>query len=71
LPAIEEIATARTGTQHSLEHDIVKQADYFETNTHRMREPEFRKQGLFVGTGAIEAGCKSLVGVRLKQSGMF
>ena len=44
---------------------------YFETNTHRMRYPEFRNQGLFVGSGVIEAGCKSIVGVRFKQSGMF
>jgi hypothetical protein len=36
-----------------------------------MRYPEFREQGLFVGSGVIEAGCKSITGVRLKQSGMF
>jgi hypothetical protein len=46
-------------------------ADYFETNTNRMRYPEFREKGFFVGSGVIEAGCKSIVGVRLKQSGMF
>ena len=36
-----------------------------------MRYPEFREQGFFIGSGVIEAGCKSTVGVRLKQSGMF
>ena len=36
-----------------------------------MRYPEFRGQGLFVGTGVIEAGCKTLIGGRLKRSGMF
>jgi hypothetical protein len=36
-----------------------------------MRYPEFREKGFFVGSGVIEAGCKSIVGVRLKQSGMF
>ena len=35
-----------------------------------MRYAEFRKQGLFVGSGVIEAGCKMIVGQRLKQSGM-
>ena len=35
-----------------------------------MRYPQFRKQGLFVGSVAIEAGCKTVLG-RLKQSGMF
>jgi hypothetical protein len=68
---LREIAAAHAGTQPGLEHEIVKQADYFETNTHRMRYPEFRNQGLFVGSGVIEAGCKSIVGVRFKQSGMF
>ena len=36
-----------------------------------MNYPRFRKQHLFVGSGVIEAGCKSVVGHRLKQSGMF
>lgn len=47
------------------------QADYFQKNTARMRYPEFRRQGLFVGSGVIEAGCKTVIGSRLKQSGMF
>ena len=36
-----------------------------------MRYPKFRKMGLFIGSGVIEAACKSLIGSRLKQSGMF
>jgi hypothetical protein len=43
---------------------------YFRNNSHRMRYDVFRKQGLFVGSGVIEAGCKTVVGQRLKQSGM-
>jgi len=43
---------------------------YFQTNATRMRYAEFRRQGLFVGSGVIEAGCKTIVGRRLKQSGM-
>ena len=31
---------------------------------------QFRQQGLFVGSGVIEAGCKTLIGQRLKKSGM-
>lgn len=46
------------------------EADYFDRNADRMRYPEFRSQGLFVGSGVIEAGCKT-VGARLKRSGMF
>jgi hypothetical protein len=30
----------------------------------------FRAQGLFVGSGVVEAGCKTIIGHRLKQSGM-
>ena len=36
-----------------------------------MRYGEFRRQGLFVGSGVIEAGCKTLIGKRFKNSGMF
>jgi hypothetical protein len=47
------------------------EADYFEANTYRMRYPQFRSQHLFVGSGVIEAGCKTVIGARLKRSGMF
>jgi hypothetical protein len=47
------------------------EADYFERNAERMRYPTFRRQHLFVGSGVIEAGCKTVIGSRLKRSGMF
>jgi hypothetical protein len=47
------------------------EANYFERNAERMRYPKFRRQHLFVGSGVIEAGCKTVIGSRLKQSGMF
>jgi hypothetical protein len=50
---------------------IRTEADYFERNADRMRYPAFRRQHLFVGSGVIEAGCKTVIGSRLKQSGMF
>jgi len=50
---------------------IRTEADYFERNAARMRYPKFRRQHLFVGSGVIEAGCKTVIGARLKQSGMF
>jgi hypothetical protein len=43
---------------------------YLEKNRARMRYADFRAQGLFVGSGVIEAGCKAVIGQRLKQSGM-
>jgi hypothetical protein len=60
---------------HTADADLAKQirneADYFATNAARMNYPRFRKQHLFVGSGVIEAGCKTVIGHRLKQSGMF
>ncbi len=50
---------------------IRTEADYFERNAERMCYPKFRRQHLFVGSGVIEAGCKTVIGARLKQSGMF
>jgi hypothetical protein len=43
---------------------------YLEKNAESMRYAEFRAQGLFVGSGVVEAGCKTIIGQRLKQSGM-
>jgi hypothetical protein len=54
-----------------LARKVRNEADYFATNAARMNYPEFRKQHLFVGSGVIEAGCKTVIGHRLKQSGMF
>jgi len=55
----------------SIAETIRIEAAYFERNVQRMRYPEFRRQHLFVGSGVIEAGCKTVIGSRLKQSGMF
>jgi hypothetical protein len=35
------------------------EADYVGRNAHRMRYPEFRKLGLFVGSSVVEAACKN------------
>jgi hypothetical protein len=43
---------------------------FLEQNKDHMRYAAFRAQGLFVGSGVVEAGCKTLIGQRLKQSGM-
>jgi hypothetical protein len=44
--------------------------DYFEHNAHRMRYAHFKSLGMFVGSGAVEAGCKSIAAQRGKLSGM-
>ena len=67
------VASIRTLSSDNPEvsETIRTEADYFERNAHRMRYPKFRRQHLFVGSGVIEAGCKTVVGSRLKRSGMF
>jgi hypothetical protein len=54
-----------------LAHQLALEADYFERNAARMRYREFRRQGLFVGSGVIEAGCRIVIASRLRRSGMF
>lgn len=58
-------------TNPELVKAIYIEAEYFDSNRDRMRYPEFRKKNLFVGSGVIEAACKTVIGSRLKQSGMF
>jgi hypothetical protein len=54
----------------SLASERDKALHYFDTNAHRMRYARYRSLGLFVGSGVVEAGCKSVIGQRLKLSGM-
>jgi hypothetical protein len=61
---------SQAASHPELAQDLRTEANYFEDNKERMRYPKFRKQGLFVGSGVIEAGCKTVLR-RLKQSGMF
>jgi len=71
---IEELVTRFRSIETSnaeVAEKIRVEAEYFEKNAERMRYPEFRRQHLFVGTGVVEAGCKTVIGARCKQSGMF
>ena len=47
-----------------------RELGYFLNNAPRMRYHWFRSRGLFVGSGVVEAGCKAVIGQRVKQSGM-
>ncbi len=71
---IEQLVSALRSI-HCANPEVVEririEADYFERNAERMRYPKFRRQHLFVGSGVIEAGCKTVIGSRLKRSGMF
>ena len=51
--------------------EVARELNYFTDNAAKMQYARFKADGLFVGSGVIEAGCKSVIGSRLKQSGMF
>jgi len=53
------------------EEAVEAQLGYFEHNIERMQYGTFRKNGWFIGSGVVEAGCRSVIGQRCKQSGMF
>jgi hypothetical protein len=67
VSALRSIETDRV----EVAEEIRTKSAYFETHAERMRYPEFRRQHLFVGSGVIEAGCRTTIGSRCKQSGMF
>lgn len=50
---------------------VEKALHYFVTNVSRMQYGTFRKAHYFIGSGVVEAGCKTVIGARCKQSGMF
>lgn len=43
---------------------------YLRTHEHRMYYRTFRAQGFHIGSGVVEAGCKSVVQARMKGTGM-
>jgi hypothetical protein len=70
---VEKVIAAMKRLAPSLaqqQEEIKNQIGYFEKNKERMRYKKFRQQGLFIGSGVVEAGCKNVIGQRLKQSGM-
>ena len=44
---------------------------YLQHNRERMQYPKFEAEGFCTSSGVIEAGCKNVIGTRLKRGGMF
>jgi hypothetical protein len=65
-----EAAVRKYPLEGAKKDEVSKELGYFLANAPRMRYHWFRQCGLFVGSGVVEAGCKSVIGQRLKQSGM-
>ena len=62
------LATLQAHAAHS--PTAAKCVAYIQANRERMRYADFREQGLQLGSGVVEAGCKTVVGSRLKQAGL-
>lgn len=71
IEKLVEVLRSIVGPTPEATEKIRAEAEYFARNADRMRYPKFRRQHLFVGSGVIEAGCKTVIGARLKRSGMF
>jgi len=66
------IEQARAEFPSALDTDKAqKEIGYLENNLERMTYGTFRKAGYFIGSGVVEAGCKTVIGKRMKCSGMF
>lgn len=62
-----ERAKVRSPTKREALQEL---ATYLENNLSRIDYPRYRQLGLPIGSGQVEAQCKTLVGARCKQAGM-
>ena len=67
----ELLSEARAAAGPEPAEAVQRELDYLERNRARMDYRHYREQGWFIGSGVVEAGCKRVIGQRLKQSGMF
>jgi hypothetical protein len=63
-------ASKQLPTSAKSKKSMLKQLRYFENNAPQMHYAEYREKKFFVGSGVVEAGCRTVIGERLKQSGM-
>ena len=56
--------------RHPRRTKIAKELKYFRRNRHRMNYAELKAKNLPIGSGVVEAACKTLVTQRMKRSGM-
>jgi hypothetical protein len=63
-------ALKHLSAKHPQKKSIAVELAYFRKNRRRMRYAELKAMGFMIGSGVVEAACKTLVAQRLKQSGM-
>lgn len=57
----------RSAAQRTAHADCLR---YFQNHQHKMDYPRYLRNGWQIGSGPVESACKTVVGSRLKQSGM-
>ena len=66
------ISTAQGLLEQAADRDEARrQIAYLQHNRPHMQYDLYRREGLFIGSGVIEAGCKTVVAQRTKLSGML
>jgi hypothetical protein len=65
------LEAGRTSMTQEMIGIVEREIAYFKNNLERTQYGEFLAKEYFIGSGVVEAGCKTVVGRRLKQSGMF
>lgn len=70
IPRLLHQAGRKLPTSAQSKQSLLKGLAYFENNASQMRYAQYREQKFFVGSGVVEAGCRTVIGQRLKQSGM-
>ena len=63
-------ALKHLASKHPRKTSLATELAYFRKHKKRMRYMELQSKGLMIGSGVVEAACKTLVTQRLKQSGM-
>ena len=71
IGALAEAVRPRLPKRGPRRKEALKQLRYFHNNARHMQYAEFRRRGFVVGSGVVEAGCRTVVAQRLKQPGMF
>jgi hypothetical protein len=70
LVVAEAKRVAKTVKTAKRQKTASEQVTYLVNQQHRMNYQSMRKQGLPIGSGTVEAGCKTLIKQRLGGSGM-
>lgn len=67
---VEELGKLQLPDKPTVQAQYEETLGYLKNNVHRMDYPRYLANGWCIGSGAMESACKTVVGQRLKLSGM-